>query len=156
MISPTGFGERTMSASEPRRKALSLPLWSQAFYDLVASRASIRFFLQTSFVGKIPEELVEFAYNTSHRPGARYAPLYFLSGQLFTEGVRAQVYGRVRIPVLVIYDKDGYTDFDHLHGFLAEHPTWAEARIDGTRGMPQWDRLAETAESLNYFWAENV
>lgn len=155
-ISPTGFGTRTMSCSESRRKGLSVPFWSQAFYDLLTSRASIRFFLKKSFVGNVPGELIAYGYDTSHQPGARFAPLYFLSGQLFTEDVRREVYSGLRTPALVIYDRDGYTSFEHLHPFLGMHPQWHEARIDGTRGMPHWDRLAETIASLDYFWTSSV
>jgi pimeloyl-ACP methyl ester carboxylesterase len=156
MISPTGFGEQTMSLSESRRKGLSIRLWSQAFYDLIASRSSIRFFLKKSFVGTVPEELIEYAYNSSHQPGARFAPLYFLGGQLFTRNVRREIYSRLKTPTLVVYDHDAYTTFEHLRPFLDEHGNWAEARIDGTRGMPHWERLAETVVSLDYFETEKL
>lgn len=156
MISPTGFGSRTLSYSESRRKGLSVPFWSQAFYDLLTSRSSLRYFLKKSFIGSVPKELVDFAYDTSHQPGARFVPLYFLSGQLFTPQVRQTVYDALRIPVLVLYDLDGYTSFENLDPFLRNRMNQVATRIGNTRGMPHWERLANTAAALDYFWAETV
>jgi pimeloyl-ACP methyl ester carboxylesterase len=156
MISPTGFGGQTMTYSETRRKGLSVPFWSQAFYDLLTSRASIRYFLNKSFAGKVPRELVDYGYTTSHQPGARFAPLYFLSGQLFTSEVRREVYSELRTPTLVLYDRDGYTSFENLEPFLRNRMNWVATRIGDTKGMPHWEKLNETAESLDYFHLETV
>ncbi len=156
MISPTGFGGTTMTNSETRRKGLSVPFWSQAFYDLLTSRASIRYFLKKSLVGPVPDQLVEYGYATSHQPGARYVPLYFLSGQLFTADVRRQVYDALKVPVLVLYDRDGYTSFENLEPLLRNHLNWVATRIGNTRGLPHWDRIDSTVSSLDYFWDETV
>jgi pimeloyl-ACP methyl ester carboxylesterase len=152
MISPTGFGSGTLSRSESRRKGLSAPLWSQAVYDLLTSRPSLRYFLKKSFSGSVPNELVDYAYDTSHQPGARFAPLYFLSGQLFTQEVRRSVYNAVAVPTMVLYDKDGYTSFEYLEPFARNHLNWISRRVEMTRGLPHWDRPAEMALALDYFW----
>ncbi len=156
MISPTGFGGQTMTYSESRRKGLSVPFWSQAFYDLLTSRASIRYFLKKSFAGPIPIDLVDYGYATSHQPGARFVPLYFLSGQLFTSEVRRRIYSALRIPALVLYDRDGYTSFENLDPFLRNHMNWVATRIGATKGMPHWEKTTDTAASLDYFWDETV
>ncbi len=156
MISPTGFGERTLTYSESRRKGLSVPFWSQAFYDLLTSRSSIRYFLKKSFTGPVPDELVDYACATSHQPGARFVPLYFLSGQLFTAEVRRRIYTALQTPVLVLYDRDGYTSFENLDPFLRNHMNWVATRIGGTSGMAHWERLTDTAASLEYFWNDTV
>ena len=152
MISPTGFGSGTLSPSESRRKGLSVPLWSQALYDLLTSRPSLRYFLQKSFSGSVPNQLLDYGYDTSHQPGARFAPLYFLSGQLFTQEVRRRVYNAVPVPTLVLYDKDGYTSFEYLEPFARNHMNWISRRVEMTRGLPHWERPAETAQALDYFW----
>ncbi len=156
MISPTGFGGQTMTYSEARRKGLSVPFWSQAFYDLLTSRASIRFFLKKSFTGAIPGELIDYGYATSHQPGARFVPLYFLSGQLFTPEVRGTIYAALPVPTLVLFDRDGYTSFENLDSFLRDRMNWVATRIGNTKGMPHWERIADTAASLDYFWDETV
>lgn len=156
MISPTGFGSGTLSPSESRRKGLSAPLWSQAIYDLLTSRPSIKYFLKKSFSGNAPQELVNYGYDTSHQPGARFAPLYFLSGELFTPEVRRHVYNAVPVPVLALYDKDGYTSFEYLEPFARNHMNWISRRVETTRGLPHWERLGETAGAMEYFWEDLV
>lgn len=56
------------------------------------------------------------------------------------------------MPVHVLYDRDGYTSFEHLKPFLSEQAMWGATRIAGTRGMPHWEHLSATACALDYFW----
>jgi pimeloyl-ACP methyl ester carboxylesterase len=166
LISPTGFAARKAGrasqwagqagAGDGVYQALSFPLWSQALYDLIATQRSIRYFLQQSFVGPVDNRMAEYAYLTAHQSGARYAPLYFLSGQLFTPEVRQRVYARLSMPALVIYDQDAYTQFDALPAFLDEHPNWRGARITPTRGLPQFEKLPETTQALDAFWQSHL
>ena len=44
---------------------------------------SIRHYLKKAFADPIDEGLAQYCYETSHQPGARYAPLYFVAGRLF-------------------------------------------------------------------------
>jgi pimeloyl-ACP methyl ester carboxylesterase len=163
LISPTGFSERADSNSVERAssggttdrvyRAVAFPLWSQAFYDLLASRPSIRYYLKKSFVGPVDETLVNYAYQTTHQRGARFAPLYFISGKLFSPDIRPAVYSRLQQPVLVLYEEDPYVRFDALPAFVAEHPTWQSARIVPTRGLPQFEQLPATTQALDRFWS---
>ena len=150
MISPTGFGNAGIPYSEFRRKSLSVPIWSQAFFDVLTSNASIRHYLAKSFSSKaaVPAELAEYAFATSHQPGARFAPLYFLGGHLFTPDVRQRFYAELKLPVQVLYDRDGYSTFEALPGFVKEHPNWTAVRVPGTFGMPHWERPDETFAAL--------
>ncbi|PQJ97668.1 alpha/beta fold hydrolase [Chromatium okenii] len=101
----------------------------------------------------IPPELIDYAHATTHQPGAKYAPLYFLSGQLFTPQAGETLYSKLTVPVLVLYDRDPNIDFHELPDFLGRHPNWLAQRIVPTRGMPQWERPAETAAAMTHFWA---
>jgi pimeloyl-ACP methyl ester carboxylesterase len=159
LISPSGFGagdharqDGDSSAGRLAHRLLSFPLWAQALFDLIATRRSIRFYLKQSFFGPVEQGLVDYAYLTSHQPGARHAPLYFLSGQLFTPQVRETVYARVNVPVLVLYDRDAFVRFDALPGFLEQRPNWGAARIVPTCGLPQFEQPAETAAAMESFW----
>ncbi len=155
LISPTGLSgrARTGRGSQSARSVLGFPLWSQAFYDALVSRASLRSFLQRSFEGEIDTGLLEYAWATGHQPGARFAPLYFLSGQLFTPDALSLLYGRVTQPALVLYDRDGYTSFDALPTLLADRTNWQAERITPTLGLPQFERLGDTARVVQAFWA---
>lgn len=162
LISPTGFnksgnGRATQRANASKNSSLlhsvfSTAAWGRPLFDLIATQRSIEFFLQKSFVGNIPPGFVEYAYLTTHQPGAENVPLHFISGRLFTSNVRTIVYENVQIPSLVIYDEDAYTNFDTLPGLVEHKANWQAVRLTPTRGLPHWERLPETAEILNNFW----
>jgi pimeloyl-ACP methyl ester carboxylesterase len=158
VISPTGMASR-MEAGERGPgvyRGLAFPLWAQAVYDLLATRASIRSFLSRSFTGEPDAGLLEYAWVTAHRPGARYAPLCFLSGLLFTPNAIDRLYTRVTQPALVIYDRDPYTRFEALPQLLEERSNWRAMRVAPSRGLPQFERLGDTARALTAFWSEAV
>lgn len=165
MISPSGFSapaeeERSAQQLDPNagdmlHKAFSFPLWGRALYDLIATRRSIQYFLKQSFVGEVDAGLREYAYATSHQPGAHHAPLYFISGKLFTRNIRRQVYAQLGLPVLVIYDCDAFVRFDTLPATLLQQSNWRSARITPTLGLPQFERLPDAVRALNFFWEAN-
>jgi pimeloyl-ACP methyl ester carboxylesterase len=156
LLSPTGFNVRglpTGAAAERAYKFLSVPVINDGLYSLLTTRPSIRYFYGQAFVGDIPAELVDYAYATTHQPGAKYAPLYFLSGQLFTPKAGDTLYGKLTQPVLVIYDKDPNIDFQELPDFLSRHANWHAERVTPTCGLPQWEKPVETADTIDRFWA---
>ncbi len=162
LISPSGFnatgtGRATQQAVEQDRtasayRALANPLWGQALFDLIATRRSIEFFLKQSFVGPVPQMLIDYAYATAHQPGAHYTPLRFISGQLFTRNARQELYERLRLPVLVVYDRDAFSRFDALPEVVAAHANWQTARIQPTLGLPQFEAMPQLAAALDDFW----
>jgi pimeloyl-ACP methyl ester carboxylesterase len=159
LISPTGFSSRTIPGGEKGmrlHKVVSVPGLSQGVWSALTSKPSIRYFLGRSHVGSVPEDMVDYAYATSHQPGARYAPLYFLAGQLFTADAPNTLYARVTQPVLTIYDRDPYINFDLLPGFLPGRANWRTEHIGPTMGLPHWERRTETIAALDRFWAEQV
>lgn len=139
-------------SSQRLHEIFAAPLWGQALFDLIATRASIRYFLQRSFVGPVPADLVDYDYATSHQPGAEIVPLYFISGALFTRDALETLYKKVTVPGLVIYDQDAYTRFDGLAGLLEASPNWRARRIVPSRGLPHFERLEETVNALEDFW----
>ncbi len=161
LISPTGFSSAKAESRAQRRgeiagrwieKALRVPLWSQPLYDVLTSRASIRYFLDKSFAGSPSDELATYAYRSAHQPGARFAPYAFLAGRLFTPEVRDLVYAALSCPVLVLYDDDAHTDFGALPAFVQSHSHWVSVRIPGTRGMPHFDQPQLTFGAIEEFW----
>jgi pimeloyl-ACP methyl ester carboxylesterase len=154
LISPSGFKQRSAGGGKNNVAygVLSFPLWSQAFYDLLTTQASIRYFLKQSFVGPVEPALAEYSYITAHQPGARYAPVHFVSGALFTPNVREKYYQHLKMPVLVIYDRDPYVRFDTLEPTARNLANWYTSRITPTRGLPHFERLPETAQALQDFW----
>ena len=161
-ISPSGLNApEKLRASQQARfngtsdslyTTFSTPLWSRAFYDLIATRRSIEFFLKQSFVGPVPADLVEYSYLTSHQPGAHYAPVAFVSGVLFTPAICQTVYELLKTPTLVIYDRDAFVRFDGLPTLLQKNPCFQAERIAPTLGLPQFEKLPETINALDTFW----
>jgi pimeloyl-ACP methyl ester carboxylesterase len=163
-ISPTGFTAREEMRASQRAgtgqtgnmlyRLFAFPLWAQAFYDLIATRTSIHYFLAQSFEGEVDPGLEEYAYVTSHQPGARFAPLYFVSGKLFSRNVKVTVYDRLTLPVLVLYDRDPFVRFDRLPETLAQHTNWRGQRLIPTKGLPHFEQPEPTLQALDRFWAE--
>ncbi|HCU58023.1 MAG TPA: alpha/beta hydrolase [Anaerolineaceae bacterium] len=163
LISPTGFNPlKTSRMVELARQrgtqsnlyaGLAVPLWNRPLFDLITSRPSIQIFLNKSFEGLVPTSFVDYAYHTAHQPGAQYAPTYFLSGKLFTAAVRETVYKVVGQPVLVLYDRDPYTNFEMLPGLLREKENWQGVRITPTKGLPHWEQPEKTIQALEAFWS---
>jgi len=162
LISPSGFnasgsGRATQQAVEQDRtesayRALANPLWGRALFDLIATRRSIKFFLKQSFVGAVPQTLIDYAYATAHQPGAHYTPLRFISGLLFTRNARQELYERLTLPVLVVYDRDAFSRFDALPDVVAAHANWQTARLEPTLGLPQFEAMPQLAAALDGFW----
>jgi hypothetical protein len=96
--------------------------------------------------------MVDYAYLTAHQPGAHYAPVAFVSGQLFTPAIRVNVYELLPAPTLVIYDRDAFVRFDALPGLLRKKPNFQAERIAPTLGLPQFEKLPETINALDTFW----
>lgn len=163
-ISPSGFNRRntgraTQQASMRDRSErlynlLANPLWGSALFDLIATRRSIQFFLKQSFVGSITPGFVDYAYATAHQPGAKNASLYFVSGLLFTDEVRTRIYEKLQTPTLVIYDRDAFSRFDMLPDVLRKNASWREARIVPSMGLPQFEKLPDTAQAMESFWSD--
>ncbi len=159
LISPTGFGAHQPfgpGIGRPLHRVLSLPLVGSSAYALVTARPSITHYLGKSFVGKAPAAMIDYAYATSHQPGARHAPLMFLSMQLFTRDAPQRLYGALPadLPVLAIADRDPYVTFERLAGFVAAHPNWRSETLAPHLGLPQWERLPALVAVLDRFWAE--
>jgi pimeloyl-ACP methyl ester carboxylesterase len=157
VISPTGLGDReppAVKTSERVRKVLATPFFGEGLYRLLTSRRSIRYFLDKAFEGSAPAEMIDYAYATSHQPGAHYAPFAFLSTGLFSNNVRTSLYEPLNVPALVLYDSDPNVTFTRLPALLEANACWRAARISPTRGLPQWEKPEETFAALDRFWLD--
>lgn len=158
LISPTGFGRRPLPPAALGRLAhrvLTAPGLGQGLFEMVSSHRSIRYHLNKSFTGTAPDALVDYAYLTSHQPGARHAPLMFLSLQLFTPDAVERLYRRLTgLPVLALADRDPYVTFERIPEVMAACPNWRQERLAPHMGLPHWERPEETFAALDRFWLE--
>ena len=161
-ISPTGLNTKRTSRSSDKAgkeggsdtfyRLASQSLWARAFYDLIATPASIHYFLKDSFVGEVPRDLERYSYLSSHQPGAEHAPLYFISGKLFTPNVCARFYERLEVPTLVLFDQDAFVSFEKVPALLVANASVRAVQLKPTRGLPQLELPEATAEVLDTFW----
>lgn len=107
LVSPTGFRSRDNNTKwrdgtrgMPWLHSLfEFPLWSEGFFNLLSSRASIKFFLKKTWGSdKYDRGLADYDYITTHQPGARHAPYYFVSGFLFSQDI-LRIYQSLTLPV---------------------------------------------------------
>jgi pimeloyl-ACP methyl ester carboxylesterase len=155
LISPTGFQEGQAEKEYPGERLyriFSFPIFSQAFYALLTQPRIIRRYANMSFAGEAAPEFVDYGYATAHQRGARFAPLYFLSTQLFTFDILPSVYAKLRTPTLVLYDEDPNVTFENLTGFVASQTNWQAERVAPSCGLPHWDVLPQTTAVLDNFW----
>ena len=151
-VSPTGFdaGERR-APSEQALRLSSVPVWSQGYYDLLTTRAGIRHTLKKSFVRGPDEGLVHYAYQTAHQPGARFAPLHYLSGHLFTPRVR-EFYAALDRPVLAVANEDDDLSLELLPEFAAHRPNWRMEIVPNAKSMPHFENITDTLRVIGDFW----
>jgi len=154
LISPTGLDASEGGGNPDWIGALlRAPIVGQALFDAVASRPSIEYFLDKSFTGESDAGYRAFAWASSHQPGARFAPAAFLSGALFDRNIFDDAYTKIGAPGLVVYDRDAYSSFDRLPE-LTSLPMWSAARLVPSNGLPHFELLGDTIDTLERFWGQ--
>jgi pimeloyl-ACP methyl ester carboxylesterase len=133
LVTPTGLDRRSaaldgapgQSREVPGvHRVLTLPLWSQALFDLLSSGPSVRYFLRRTWGSPdIDAGLAEYCVASARQPGARFAPLSFLCFRLFAADVRS-LYAQLQMPVWVPHATRGdFRDFSSAD-FLRSRPNW--------------------------------
>jgi pimeloyl-ACP methyl ester carboxylesterase len=161
LVTPTGFARGSARLTGTPGASREVPamhgafnsaLWGQAIFDLLVSRPSIGYFMRRTYGSReVDPGIVDYAWLTSHQPGARHAPYAFLSGRLFARDIRA-VYERLAIPVWVPHATRGdFRDFSET--------AWAQARGNWrftpmpTGAMPHFERPHEFMRAFAEFLA---
>ncbi|RYC32758.1 alpha/beta hydrolase [Lichenibacterium minor] len=158
LISPTGFDARLSGAGRAQSDrghgaaltALSAPLWSRPLFDLVVTRASMRFFLEKTWGGKgIDEGLLDYGHASAHRPGAQHAPWSFLTGYLFAGDV-SRLYRLLCLPVWTVRGMRGdFVDY-RFEGEVGGRPNWMLEAFD-TGAFPQFEAPGRVVASYDRF-----
>ncbi len=160
LISPTGFNGVPRRYGPPGstlglawlQRFLSNPLWSARLYNGLTRPGVIRYFLQRSWGSKhIDEGLWAYDVLITRQPGARFAPLYFLSAHLFSADINA-VYEALTCPVWVSMATRG--DFVRYEGrsSLTARSNWQFHLVEGG-ALPHFEDLAAFTARLDPFLA---
>jgi len=164
LVSPTGFGKADDLHGEPNsvrgnpalRLFFEFPLWSRAFYDLLTSRPSMRYFLAKTFGSSdaIDQGLLDYDYRTAHQPGAQHAPYAFISGLLFSADIN-RVYESLDMPVFLAHGVRGdFTDYGGTHK-VESRANWS-IRVFETGGIPYFEQPGAFAAGYDAFLARSV
>lgn len=153
LISPTGLGSKQSHSPEVPLLGdlVRAPVVGEALFGLLASRPSIEYFLGKSFHGPVEVDLANHAHLAARHRDARFAPASFLEGALFTQEAASRLYDHLEMPVLVVADRDPYTDFGALPDLLARKSNWQRHNLAPHRGLPQFDHPDATAELIATF-----
>jgi pimeloyl-ACP methyl ester carboxylesterase len=160
LVSPTGF-----NGLAPRRGApgstrevpamlgvLGVPLWSGALFNTLTRPGVVRYFLEKTWGSKsIDEAAWAYAVRTAREPGARFAPLAFLSGRLFSADIHT-VYESLAMPVWMSHGVRGdFTDY-RGKGLVEGRPNWGFT-VYPTGALPYFERPGEFIADFEAFLA---
>ena len=120
-------------------RVLSLPLWSAGLFRALTRPGVIRFFLEKTWGSRaIDEDLWQYDVAITRAPEARYAPLHFLSGSLFSADIHG-IYERLALPVWMSHGSRGdFVDYRRKAAFTGR-ANWRFDTFD-TGAMPFFEQ----------------
>jgi pimeloyl-ACP methyl ester carboxylesterase len=162
-VSPTGLDDRR-ARYETRLRPLAKPrtyrfLRSSGLgvllYRALTRPASIRYFLRRTWGSSaIDERLWRYDVLTARQPGAAYAPLYFLTGHLFSADA-LELYLKLRLPVWMSHGVRGdFTNYN-LRPLLDQHRNWSFDVFE-TGALPHFEALASFVDRYEAFLEQSA
>jgi len=148
LVSPTGLAGKKPHRSAPG-KTLAVPGayrilrgfgWGRALYRVLTLPKVIRYFLERTWGGKgIDARLWQYDILTARPQGAEFAPLYFLSGGLFSADID-DIYERVSVPVWMSHGIRGdFTSYRQI-ALVKAHENWRFS-VFPTGALPHFEVL---------------
>jgi len=157
-ICPAGLGgildKRPARAQAAFGPLIRSPLAGEAFYNALASRPSIGWFLRTQTYAdpaSATPEVLDRYYAVTHQPGARYVPAAFVSGELNCNVARDLPF--VTAPLLVLWgERAGKTSPpENAAEFLALAPHAQLITFPNSGLIPHEEEPDATATAINRF-----
>jgi pimeloyl-ACP methyl ester carboxylesterase len=151
LIAPTGLAAHRRPLPARRRaereRLLGFAVWALPAYRLFASRLGVARHLRRRFRGPVPRAYVDFAHRTA-RIGSYHAPFAWLAGSLDTPDAFTTLYARLRVPTLIVWDDAPGRGYDRVPELVRGNPAIRARRIEGTRGMPHFERRHEVLDAI--------
>lgn len=160
LVSPTAMdGQRRLGAPGSTRgnplvrSILTWSVWDDALFRNLTRPSVIRFFLEKTWGSKdIDEGMWAYDVKTTRAPGAKHAPLCFLSGELFSADA-TRLYESLEVPVWVAHGVRGdFTDYSGADRLVQEHGY--QRAIFDTGALPHFEVLDEVVASYDAFLAK--
>jgi len=159
LVSPTGFSRSKRRHGPPGStlmlpwlyRLLTRPGWGERIFGWLTRPGVIRYFLKRTFGRpQIDEALWAFAVATTCQPGARHAPLCFVSAGLFSADINT-LYEAVRCPVWVSMATRGdFTDYQG-RSTVDDRANWRFEAVPGG-ALPYFEDLPGFVQRLDVFW----
>jgi pimeloyl-ACP methyl ester carboxylesterase len=163
LVSPTGL-DGTRARRGPLGSTRAMPWlhavlsarpWAETLYRGLTKPAVIRYFLQRSWGSKaIDETLWAYSVLTARQPGARFAPLHFLSEDMFSQDIH-RIYEMVTQPVWMSHGVRG--DFKDFRGkrLVHDHGNW-RTTVFQTGALPYFEASAAFFREFDAFLAGTI
>jgi pimeloyl-ACP methyl ester carboxylesterase len=160
LVSPTGLEGHTPRRGRPgstRAKTWLHALligkpWSAMLYRGLTRPAVIRYFLQRTWGSpSIDEALWKYDVRTARQPGARFAPLYFLAGHLFSQDIH-RIYESLSQSVWMSHGVRGdFTDF-RAKALIHDSGNWRTS-VFQSGALPYFEMPIAFCAALEEFWS---
>lgn len=147
LIQPTGLtrlNEAAGVAADAGRFAIDAPVVGTAAFNAMASRRSLRHFLEDAYADNtlVTDELVDVAYEAAHQRGARHAPAAFIAGDLNIDVRRAL--RRLNQPALLFWGEEAQiAPVQEIRGFRTLKQDFDVHILSPSGDLPQDERPDE-------------
>lgn len=148
LILPTGLG----SLSDPPgignwliNRLFRPPVVGTALFNGLVSRTSLRYFLKRQAYyhpNMVTDEMINHYYDTTHLPGAKWAPAAFVGGQL-NLSIRS-TYPKVDRPLLVVWGREAtFSSLDEATRFTELNERARLEIFDQCRSLPHDEHVSQ-------------
>lgn len=160
LIAPTALSR---SGEGPRlQKTLVSAVGRAGMFELIFSRLSSREALRSFYArnifsasASVPDDLVDYAFLTTHIRGAHFAPRRFIQGSLFMGDYATRGYQSLSTPTLLIvpeHTAGTVQQFERTNEVVGANASVRVERI-ASGLMPMWEKPEEIGTLLDEFLA---
>ncbi len=141
LIEPTGIDTLNQQPEAGQRflgKLILSPLIGDTLYNLLVSRAGLRYYLMQQVYRRrdeVTDDMIDTYYAVSHQESARYAAASFISGELNLD--IADAFEAMPQPVLLCWGRDArMTPLEGAEGFLERNQNAELIVFERSGGLP--------------------
>ncbi|HEY7355375.1 MAG TPA: alpha/beta fold hydrolase [Ktedonobacterales bacterium] len=141
LVEPTGIYALSRPPTLAQRayhRALRAPIIGTSIYNGIVSRAAMRSYLSNHVYLRpeaVTDDLVDYYHTSAHQPGARYAPIRFLTGYLNVD--IAEIFARLPQETLIVWGKQAsITPASAAQAFQRLNPRAQVELIDESNMLP--------------------
>jgi pimeloyl-ACP methyl ester carboxylesterase len=152
LVCPTGVKRLTEQPTSGAvvEKMLAVPVLGEGAFHGIASRRSIRYFLENqAYHNKalVTDDLVERYYRTAHVRGAWHAPAAFVSGKLYHDA--SEAWRTLQQGILLVWGREAaITPISDAAAFLALNPRAQLAEVSPAGILPHDEQPQQFANTV--------